>query len=167
MVHQAFRKPGSLKRGCYCLSLWSRKGDFHDGTRLSFITGPPPNGWKISIMLEELGVPHKVKYINIGKGEQFTSEFLKIAPNNRMPAIVDPDAPAANRSRCLIPAPSSNISVASSGSSIRRTSAHASRSRNGLFGRSVACAPWPDRRITSAVMRRRRSNTASTAIPMK
>jgi GST-like protein len=93
MVHQAFRKPGSLKRGCYCLSLWSRKGDFHDGTRLSFITGPPPNGWKISIMLEELGVPHKVKYINIGKGEQFTSEFLKIVPNNRMPAIVDPDGP--------------------------------------------------------------------------
>ncbi len=93
MVHQAFRKPGSLKRGCYCLSLLSRKGDFHDGTRLSFITGPPPNGWKISIMLEELGVPHKVKYINIGKGEQFTSEFLKIVPNNRMPAIVDPDGP--------------------------------------------------------------------------
>ncbi len=54
---------------------------------------PTPNGWKISIMLEELGVPYEVKYINIGKGEQFTSEFPKIAPNNRMPAIVDPDGP--------------------------------------------------------------------------
>ena len=52
---------------------------------------PTPNGWKITIMLEELGVPYVVKYVNIGKGEQFEPDFLKIAPNNRMPAIVDPD----------------------------------------------------------------------------
>ncbi|MDQ0563623.1 GST-like protein [Rhizobium mesoamericanum] len=44
-------------------------------------------------MLEELGVPYEVKYINIGRGEQFAPEFLKIAPNNRMPAIIDPDGP--------------------------------------------------------------------------
>jgi GST-like protein len=54
---------------------------------------PTPNGWKISIMLEELGVPYAVKYVNIGKGEQFAPDFLKIAPNNRMPAIVDPEGP--------------------------------------------------------------------------
>ena len=54
---------------------------------------PTPNGWKITIMLEELGVPYVVKYVNIGKGEQFEPDFLKIAPNNRMPAIVDPDGP--------------------------------------------------------------------------
>lgn len=54
---------------------------------------PTPNGWKVSIMLEELGLPYDVKYINIGKGEQFEPSFLKIAPNNRMPAIVDPDGP--------------------------------------------------------------------------
>ncbi|MEX6505587.1 glutathione S-transferase N-terminal domain-containing protein [Jiella sp. M17.18] len=54
---------------------------------------PTPNGWKISIMLEELGVPYKMHYVNIGKGEQFRPEFLKIAPNNRMPAIVDPEGP--------------------------------------------------------------------------
>ena len=54
---------------------------------------PTPNGWKISIMLEELGVPYEVKYVNIGKGEQFAPDFLKIAPNNRMPAIIDPDGP--------------------------------------------------------------------------
>ena len=54
---------------------------------------PTPNGWKISIMLEELGLPYEVKYINIGKGEQFEPSFLKIAPNNRMPAIVDPEGP--------------------------------------------------------------------------
>ncbi|AWI56426.1 glutathione S-transferase N-terminal domain-containing protein [Sinorhizobium fredii] len=54
---------------------------------------PTPNGWKITIMLEELDVPYVVKYINIGRGDQFAPDFLKIAPNNRMPAIVDPDGP--------------------------------------------------------------------------
>ncbi len=54
---------------------------------------PTPNGWKITIMLEELGVPYDLKVVNIGRGEQFEPSFLKIAPNNRMPAIVDPDGP--------------------------------------------------------------------------
>ncbi|MDJ0614059.1 MAG: glutathione S-transferase N-terminal domain-containing protein [Rhizobiaceae bacterium] len=54
---------------------------------------PTPNGWKISIMLEELGVPYEIKYVDIGKGEQFDPDFLKIAPNNRMPAIIDPEGP--------------------------------------------------------------------------
>ncbi|MBX3597087.1 MAG: glutathione S-transferase N-terminal domain-containing protein [Rhizobiaceae bacterium] len=54
---------------------------------------PTPNGWKITIMLEELGVPYNVNYVNIGKGEQFQPSFLKISPNNRMPAIVDPEGP--------------------------------------------------------------------------
>ena len=54
---------------------------------------PTPNGWKITIMLEELGVPYQVRYVDIGKGDQFKPEFLAIAPNNRMPAIVDPEGP--------------------------------------------------------------------------
>lgn len=54
---------------------------------------PTPNGWKITIMLEELGIPYAVKYVNIGRGDQFEPGFLRIAPNNRMPAIVDPDGP--------------------------------------------------------------------------
>ncbi|MCA1495029.1 glutathione S-transferase family protein [Sinorhizobium alkalisoli] len=54
---------------------------------------PTPNGWKITIMLEELGVPYVVKYVNIGRGDQFAPEFLEISPNNRMPAIVDPEGP--------------------------------------------------------------------------
>lgn len=54
---------------------------------------PTPNGWKISIALEEMNLPYTVKLVNIGKGEQFKPDFLKIAPNNRMPAIVDPDGP--------------------------------------------------------------------------
>src|SRR5918999_1035598 len=54
---------------------------------------PTPNGWKISIMLEEVGLPYTVRSVNIGKGDQFKPEFLVIAPNNRMPAIVDPEGP--------------------------------------------------------------------------
>ena len=50
---------------------------------------PTPNGWKVSIALEEMGLDYKVVYVNIGRGEQFEPEFLKISPNNRMPAIVD------------------------------------------------------------------------------
>ena len=54
---------------------------------------PTPNGWKISIALEEMGLPYELKAVNIGRGEQFAPAFLKISPNNRMPAIVDPDGP--------------------------------------------------------------------------
>jgi GST-like protein len=54
---------------------------------------PTPNGWKISIMLEECGLPYIVRPVDISKGEQFTPQFLAIAPNNRMPAIVDPSGP--------------------------------------------------------------------------
>jgi GST-like protein len=50
---------------------------------------PTPNGKKVTILLEELGVPYKVVPVHIGRGDQFTDGFLKISPNNRMPAIVD------------------------------------------------------------------------------
>ncbi len=52
-----------------------------------------PNGYKISILLEELGVPYTTHFVNIGKGEQFKPDFLAIAPNNRIPAVVDPEGP--------------------------------------------------------------------------
>ncbi|MGO9697724.1 MAG: glutathione S-transferase N-terminal domain-containing protein [Xanthobacteraceae bacterium] len=54
---------------------------------------PTPNGWKISIMLEECGLPYLVRPVDISKGEQFAPHFLAISPNNRIPAIVDPDGP--------------------------------------------------------------------------
>jgi GST-like protein len=54
---------------------------------------PTPNGHKIHIALEELGLPYRVHAVNIRTGEQFKPEFLAISPNNRIPAIVDPDGP--------------------------------------------------------------------------
>ena len=52
-----------------------------------------PNGRKISVALEEMGLPYTVHVVNITKGEQHAPAFLKISPNNRIPAIVDPDGP--------------------------------------------------------------------------
>jgi GSH-dependent disulfide-bond oxidoreductase len=52
-----------------------------------------PNGHKVHIMLEECGLPYQVEAVNIGEGDQFKPEFLAISPNNKIPAIVDPDGP--------------------------------------------------------------------------
>lgn len=52
---------------------------------------PTPNGWKVSIMLEECGLPYRIVPVDIGGGDQFKPEFLRISPNNRMPAIIDDD----------------------------------------------------------------------------
>jgi GSH-dependent disulfide-bond oxidoreductase len=57
---------------------------------------PTPNGFKISIMLEETGLPYAVHYVDINAGQQFDPAYLKISPNNKMPAIVDPDGPDGN-----------------------------------------------------------------------
>ena len=56
---------------------------------IDFYYWPTPNGWKVSVMLEECGVDYRMIPLNISKGKQFAPDFLTISPNNRMPAIVD------------------------------------------------------------------------------
>jgi GST-like protein len=60
---------------------------------IEFYFWPTPNGWKIALMLEECALPYEIKWVDLSKNEQFTDSFLKISPNGRMPAIVDPDGP--------------------------------------------------------------------------
>ena len=60
---------------------------------IHLFTAPTPNGHKISIALEELGLPYTVNTVNILRGEQFQPEFLRISPNNRIPAIIDEAGP--------------------------------------------------------------------------
>ena len=60
---------------------------------IDLYTWPTPNGHKIHIMLEECKLPYRVHAVNIGAGEQFSPEFLKISPNNKIPALVDSDGP--------------------------------------------------------------------------
>ena len=54
---------------------------------------PTPNGWKITIFLEEVGLPYNLVPVDITSGDQYEEEFLKISPNNKVPAIVDPEGP--------------------------------------------------------------------------
>lgn len=60
---------------------------------IDLYTWPTPNGHKVHIMLEETGLEYKVIPVNIGTGEQFEPEFLKLSPNNKMPAMIDHDGP--------------------------------------------------------------------------
>jgi GST-like protein len=98
MVHQIMRTPSRRKRSpqllrsmrhplISALDIRKQRGalmiDLHYWTT--------PNGHKVTMLLEETGLPYRVIPVNIGKGEQFTPEFLAIAPNNRIPAIVDHD----------------------------------------------------------------------------
>lgn len=64
-------------------------------------TWSTPNGRKVSIALEELGLAYDVHSINIGKDEQFAPDFLKISPNNKIPAVVDEEAPGSEKGRAL------------------------------------------------------------------
>ena len=54
---------------------------------------PTPNGWKTTIILEETGLPYRLVPVNITSGDQFEEEFLRISPNNKIPAIIDPEGP--------------------------------------------------------------------------
>ncbi|MGP1398034.1 MAG: glutathione binding-like protein [Inquilinaceae bacterium] len=60
---------------------------------IDLYTWPTPNGFKVSILLEEVGLPYTVHAIDIGAGDQFKPDFLRISPNNKMPAIVDQEGP--------------------------------------------------------------------------
>ncbi len=70
-----------------------REGGTHPPAMIDLHYWPTPNGWKVSILLEETGLPYRLVPVNIGRGEQFKPDFLAISPNNRMPAIVDHDPP--------------------------------------------------------------------------
>ena len=61
--------------------------------RLQLYSAPTPNGVKVSIMLEEIGLPYEPHYIDIGKDESWTPEYLSLNPNGKIPAIIDPDGP--------------------------------------------------------------------------
>src|SRR6188508_371570 len=87
------KKRGVAKRGKAKKSKVTAKKIAKQAKPIALYYWPTPNGFKISIMLEECGLPYVLKPVNISAGEQFKPDFLKISPNNRMPAIVDPDGP--------------------------------------------------------------------------
>jgi GSH-dependent disulfide-bond oxidoreductase len=86
------KKPGGKKVAAR-RSKTSRQSKSQVQEPIELYYWPTPNGWKISIMLEECRLPYVIRPVDISKGEQFAPRFLAIAPNNRMPAIVDPAGP--------------------------------------------------------------------------
>ena len=119
-----------------------------------------PNGHKITLFLEEAGLDYAIKPVNIGKGGQFAPAFLKISPNNRIPAIVD-HAPADGGEA---------ISVFESGAILLylagKTGQFLPKDLRGqvqvlewLMWHWADSAPWPARTTTSPSTRRRRSPT--------
>ena len=71
----------------------TRKWPAQHPDRLQLYSLPTPNGVKVSILLEELGLPYEPHLVNFGTNDQFSPEFLSLNPNNKIPAIIDPDGP--------------------------------------------------------------------------
>src|SRR5205807_8659720 len=81
------QRPCRLHRGAEHPARWRRLS--RDLLMIDLYYWTTPNGHKITIFLEETGLPYKLIPVNIGKGEQFKADFLAVSPNNRIPAIVD------------------------------------------------------------------------------
>jgi GSH-dependent disulfide-bond oxidoreductase len=86
-TRRAARRPAAKKQGV------AQRRSSSAGKPIELFYWPTPNGWKISIMLEECALPYVLRPVDISKGEQFDKKFLAISPNNRIPAIIDPDGP--------------------------------------------------------------------------
>ena len=71
----------------------TRKWPARHPERLQLYSLPTPDGVKVSIMLEEIGLPYEVHLVDFGSNDQMTPEFLSLSPNNKIPAIIDPDGP--------------------------------------------------------------------------
>jgi hypothetical protein len=116
---------------------------------------PTPNGHKITLFLEESGLPYRIVPVDISKGEQFKAEFLAFSPNNRMPAIID-RAPADDGEAVGVFELFSSIWRKKPVSFCRRIYEGERRQWSGYFGKWGASAPWRAKIITSIVMHRRR-----------
>src|SRR6478672_2829107 len=71
----------------------TRRWPAEDSTKIQLFSLPTPNGQKVSIALEELGLPYEPHRVDIGKGDQFLPEYVRISPNSKIPAIIDPKGP--------------------------------------------------------------------------
>ena len=127
---------------------------------------PTPNGHKITMFLEETGLPYRIVPVNIGTGAQFEPAFLAIAPNNRMPAIVD-TRPAGRAARPLSVFESGAILLylaeKSRPAAARATCTRASRCCSGCSGRWQGLGPMAGQNHHFAATPRRSSPTPSRA----
>ena len=99
--------------------------------RLQLYSLPTPNGVKVSIALEEMQLPYEAHKVSFESGDQLSPEFLSLNPNNKIPAIIDPDGPGGGRWRCSSPAPSSSTWPRRRASSCRASRLRATRRCSG------------------------------------
>ena len=110
--------------------------------RIQLYSLPTPNGVKVSIMLEETGLPYEPHLVRFETNDQLSPEFLSLNPNNKIPAIIDPNGPAAaSRCRCSNPAPSWFISRTRPAASCRRMPPDDTRRCSGSCSRWARVGP--------------------------
>src|SRR5215211_5419680 len=131
---------------------------------IELYTWSTPNGRKVSIMLEELGLPYNVHPVNIGKDDQFKPEFVAINPNSKIPAIVDPDGPDG---RPVSMMESGAILIYLADKTGKLMPASQQGRYDGSCFRWAASAQFSARSITSCAPRKNRFRTRSTATRRK
>ena len=99
--------------------------------QLQLYSLPTPNGVKVSVMLEETGLAYEPHLVNFDTNDQLSPEFRSLNPYGKIPAILDPNGPEGDRSRCSSPARSSSTSPTRAGSSCRARPAHVIRRFSG------------------------------------
>ena len=132
---------------------------------IELYTWSTPNGRKVSIMLEELGLPYNVHAINIGKDDQFTPEFVAINPNSKIPAIVDPEGPDGKPISMMESGAILIYLAEKTGSSCPRRRATATWRCNGSCSRWAAWGRCSGRCTISCARRKSRCRTRSSATP--
>ena len=118
---------------------------------IDLYTAPTPNGFKVSIALEELGLPYRVQPVDIRRGAQFAPDFPKISPNNKIPAIVDGELSVFESGAILV------YLAEKTGRLCPRRGRNDMRRFSGCFSRSAAPVPCWGKLTISGPMHRRRS----------
>jgi hypothetical protein len=128
--------------------------------RLQLYSLTTPNGVKVSIMLEEIGLPYEAHYVDFAKKEQKTPDFLALNPNGKIPAIIDPNGPDGHRLRSTSPARSCSTLPRRRASSCPRMQGAAGRRSSGSSGRWHSSVRCSDRLAISRSLLARRSRTS-------
>jgi Glutathione S-transferase, N-terminal domain len=141
--------------------------DFHDKQDRPMIDlhyWTTPNGHKITMFLEEAGLSYRIFPVNIGKGDQFKPEFLRIAPNNRIPAMVDHAPKGGGKPISIFESGAMLLYLAEkTGKFLPADLYGVTTPSSGHSGRWAGSGRWPARTIISGTTPRKSSNTRSTA----
>src|SRR5579871_3736443 len=142
----------------------TRKWPPTDPTKLQLYSLPTPNGVKVSVMLEETGLPYEAHRVSFDTNDQASAEFLSLNPYGKIPAIIDPDGPGGRPLRCSSRARSSCTLRRKLDSSCRGTLRAATRRSNGSCSRWLRLGPCLDKSDSSTSLPAGSSRTSARVI---